>query len=84
MEIFRIKRIFNSVGDPDFLNDSDAFQMLDDFIFRGEYCLLEAKNDGRLYKISVLTFEDIWSRNVFALMHFKYYEGFPDLITLYN
>ena len=46
MEIFRIKRIFNSVGNPDFLNDSDAFQMLDDFIFRGEYCLLEAKNDG--------------------------------------
>ena len=84
MEVFRIKRIFNSVGDPDYLNDSDAMQMLDNFINRGEFCLLEAANDGKVYKISLLTFEDIWSRNLFALMNFEYYEGFPDLITLYN
>jgi len=84
MENFRIRKIYNSVGDPDCLNDDDANQMLFNFIARGEFCLLEATNDGKLYKISLITFEDIWSRNVFALIHKDYYYGFPDLITLYN
>lgn len=84
METFRIKRIFNSFGDPDFLNDEKASEMLDNFIRRGEFCLLEASNDGKVYKISLITFEDIWSRNMFALMNFEYYQRFPDLISLYN
>jgi hypothetical protein len=84
MENFRIRKIFNSFGDPEFLNDEHAEEMLDNFIKRGEFCLLEATNDGKLYKISLITFEDIWSRNVFALKNMDYYNGFPDLITLYN
>lgn len=84
MENFRIRNVFNSFGDPDFLNDDQAEEMLTNFNKRGEFCLLEVTNDGKIYKISLITFEDIWSRNVFALMNFKYYEGFPDLISLCN
>lgn len=84
MENFRIRKIFNSLGDSDFLNDVQAEEMLLNFNKRGEFCLIEATNDGKVYKISLITFEDIWSRNMFALMNFEYYEGFPDLILLYN
>ncbi len=84
MEVFRIKRVFNSVGDPQYLNDYDADQILNNHIESGNFCLLEVARTERLYIISVIVFEDIWSRNVFALKNFEYYEGFPDLITLYN
>lgn len=84
METFRIKRIYNSAGSPDYLNNKDAEETLENFINQGEFCLLEATNDGRIYKISLLTFYNIWSRNVFALMNMEYYKDFPDLITLYN
>jgi len=84
MENFRIKKIFNSFGDPEYLNEAHAEEMLENFNKRGEFCLLETTNDGKVYKISLITFEDIWSRNMFALMNFEYYNGFPDLISLYN
>jgi hypothetical protein len=84
MENFRIRKIYNSVGDPEFLNDEQAEEMLDSFIKRGEFCLLEAISEEKLYTISLITFEDLWSRNVFALMNWEYYIGFPDLVTLYN
>lgn len=84
MEMFRIKRVFNSVGDPEYLNYEDANQMLNNQIESGNFCLLEAAQTERLYIISIIVFEDIWSRNVFALKNFDYYEGFPDLISLYN
>ena len=84
MDKFRIKKVYNSVGDPEYLNDNNAYQMLMSFITGGEFCLLETVNDGKLYKISLITFEDIWSRNVFALKNMDYYDGFIDLITLYN
>lgn len=84
MDNFRIKKIYNSFGDPNFMNDDFAREMWINFNTSGEYCLLEALNTGKLYSISVLTFEDIWSRNVFAMFHFEFYNGSPDLITLYN
>jgi hypothetical protein len=84
MENFRIKKILNSVGDSDFLTDEDAELMSRNFNERGEFCLIEATLEKNVYKISLLTFEDIWSRNVFALINKEYYEGCPDLITLNN
>ena len=84
MENLRIRKIFNSAGITDYLNDEKAFEMLENFNKRGEFCLLETTDNGKIYKISLITFEDIWSRNLFALMYFDYYEGFPDLISLYN
>lgn len=84
MQNFRIKRIYNSVGHSDYMDESDAEKMLDNFIQRGESCLLEVAKTEQLTIFSLITFEDIWSRNVFALMNFDYYEGFPDLISLYN
>lgn len=84
MQTFRIKKIYNSFGSPDYFNDVNAEEILDNFISQGEFCLLEATNDGKIYKVSLLTFYDIWSRNVFALMNMDYYSGFPDLVTLYN
>jgi len=84
MDNFRIKKIFNSAGDPEFLNDFHAVQMLENFNKRGEFCLLEAINEGKIYKISLITFHDIWSKNMFALMNWDIYEGFPELLTLYN
>lgn len=84
MDNFRIRRIFNSIGDSNFLNCNDAEEMLFNHILRGDYCLLEMAEEGNLYIISIITFEDIWSRNVYALKNIDYYGGFPDLITLYN
>lgn len=84
MDNFRIKRIYNSMGDPKFLNNNFAREMWINFNRVGEYCLLEAINTAKLFSISVLTFEDIWSRNVFALFHFENYDGSSDLVTLYN
>jgi hypothetical protein len=84
MGIYLIKRIYNSVGDPNYINNDFAEQWLNNLIKQGEFCLLEVSNSPRLYKMSLITFEDIWSRNVFALLNKDYYDGFPDLITLYN
>ena len=84
MDNFRIRRVFNSIGDPDYLNGDDAEQMLMNHIVSGDFCLLEVAEDKKLFIISLITFEDIWSRNVFALKNMDYYYGFPDLITLYN
>ena len=47
MDNFRIKKVYNSAGDPEYLNNNDADQMLMNFIARGEFCLLEAINDGK-------------------------------------
>lgn len=84
MDNFRIRRVFNSIGDPDYLNEDHAEQMLMNHIVNGDFCLLELAEDKKLFIISLITFEDIWSRNVFALKNMDYYNGFPDLITLYN
>ena len=84
MDSFRIRRIFNSIGDPNFLNSNDAHEMLMNQIVTGNYCLLEMSERNNLFIISIITFEDIWSRNVFALKNMDYYYGFPDLITLFN
>lgn len=84
MSMYRIKCIYNSVSDPEYVNDDFAAQWLNNFISMGEYCLLETLYDGKLYKMSLITFVDIWSRNVFALFNKDYYNGFPDLITIYN
>lgn len=84
METFRIKQIFNSFGDPDFLNAEHAEVLLKNHIANGDYCLLEVSSSNTLYIISLITFEDIWSRNVYALKNMDYYNGFPDLLTIYN
>lgn len=84
MESYRIKQIFNSVGDPDFLNVEQAENMLNNHIANGDFCLLEVASTDFLFIISLITFEDIWSRNVYALNNMDYYNGFPDLLTLYN
>jgi hypothetical protein len=84
METFRIKQIFNSFGDPDFLNAEQAEDLLKNHIANGDFCLLEVASSNTLYIISLITFEDIWSRNVYAIKNMDYYNGFPDLITIYN
>ena len=85
MANYRIKKIYNSIGDPEFLNSNEAEKMLLNFNQRGEFCLMEVSTDrNNLYIISIITFEDYWSRNVFALQNLDYYDGFPDLISLYN
>lgn len=84
MDNFRMRRIYNYIGDSEFLNCNDAEEMLQNHILRGDFCLLEMAKEGKTCIISIITFEDIWSRNVYALKNFDYYCGFPDLIPLYN
>ena len=84
MDSFRIKKIYNSAGVPEYLNSSHAEEILENFNRRGEFCLLEATDNGKIYKMSLITFEDIWSRNMFALMNLRFYKDFPDLLTLKN
>jgi hypothetical protein len=84
LENYRIKNIFNSVGNLDSLNEEQADILLKNHIANGDFCLLELATTDKLYIISLITFEDIWSRNVYALKHLDYYNGFPDLITIYN
>jgi hypothetical protein len=85
MENYRIKRVFNTVGNPDYLNIEQAEKNLNKHISNGELCLLEIASTDSLFIISLITFEDIWSRNVFAIKNMNYnYQGFPDLMTIYN
>lgn len=84
IETFRIKKVYNSFGDPDYLTDSDAENMLREMEGLGEFCLLESAHDGKLNIYSIITFEDIFSRNVFALMNQEYYHDYPYLDTLKN
>lgn len=84
MQRLRIKRIYNSVSAIDYADANDTIELLSEAVARGEYCLVEATGDTKLFKTSLILFEDIWSRNVFAIRNWKYYQGFPDLVTLYN
>jgi hypothetical protein len=84
MQLYRIKRIHNSVTAIDYADISDPADLLADAVLRGEYCLVEASCDEKVYKTSLILFEDIWSRNLFALRNWNYYEGFSDLLTFYN
>ena len=84
MEDFRIKQIFNSVGDFNVLNEEQAEILMKNHIAKGNFCLLEMAKANTLYIISIIIFEDIWSRNIYAIRNLDYYNGFPDLIILYN
>jgi hypothetical protein len=79
-----IKEIFNSITNIDFQDMYQAETILQSHIENGKFCLVEIAAVDNLFFISCITFEDIWSRNVFALKNMDYYHGFPDLITLYN
>lgn len=85
MERYGLKAIYNSYEyfDP-YMNEIHAENMLEDLIYRGEFCLLETRLEGTLFKVSILTFRDIWSRNLFALSNWKHYRKAPDLETIYN
>jgi hypothetical protein len=72
MDNFMKRRINNYIGDPDFLNCYDAEEMLQNHIFRGDFCLLEMAEEWKIYILSVINFEDIWSRNVYSFKNFDY------------
>jgi hypothetical protein len=84
MADFRIKNIFNSYGHIDYLNENNAELMLSNHKKNSSICLIETATKGNLFIISLIIFEDIVSRNIFALKNIEYYDGFPDLISLYN
>lgn len=84
MNICRIKRIYNSITAIDYADTGYPGILLSEALMQGEYCLVEASGDERVFKTSLILFEDIWSRNVYALANWRYYERFPDLLTLYN
>lgn len=81
---YRIKRIYNSVTAADYADTSDSADLLSEAVAQGEYCLVEASDDERIFKTSLILFEDIWSSNLFALKNWTYYAGFPDLLTMNN
>ena len=81
---FRIKEIFNSITHNDFQDMDQAEIILKNRIENNKFCLVEVAATNKLYFISCITFEDVWSRNLFALRNIKYYDLFPDLLTLYN
>jgi hypothetical protein len=84
MADFRIINIFNSFGHIDHLNENDAEALFRNHKKNGSICLIETATKGNLYIISLIIFEDLLSRNVFALQNIKQYDLFPDLLTLYN
>lgn len=48
MDTFRIRRIYNSIGDSNFLNCNDAEEMIHNHILRGDFCLLEMAEEGKM------------------------------------
>lgn len=84
METFRIKKVYNSFGNPEFFSIENAEKMLEELNCQGEFCLMEAACNSKINIFSIITFEDIFSRNVYALMNSEYYNGYPYLETLKN
>lgn len=84
MNNFRIRRVYNSIEEPEYLNNKSAKQFLMNYAESGQFCLLEVVRSAKRCIISIIIFEDIWSRNLFALKNIDYYLDSYDLITLNN
>ena len=84
MENFRIKRIFNSFGDRETLDEEEAKNMLDYHISSGESCLLMTLNKGNVFTISIVIFEDDWSRNLFAMKFEDSVFSLNDFLSICN
>lgn len=85
MEMMRLKAVYNAAGDFDYMNKEFMEVFLRDSIRPGESGLMEiCKKNERLVLMSILVFEDLWSRNIYALKHWKIYDRLSDLISLKN
>ena len=82
MESFRMRKIFNATGTEDYI-DAD---FLESYVF--ECCKFSGIplvdivcDESGMIRLSVIVFEDTWSRNIYAL---KYYETFINCYSYTN
>jgi len=85
MRIMRLRAVYNAAGDIDYMNREVMESIFKDSIRSGESGLIEIKYKGkRLVLLSILVFEDFWSRNIYALSHWEIYKSFSELLSLQN
>jgi len=85
MRFMRLRIIYNAEGDFNYLNREFMENIYLESIQKGEAGLIEVKRKGRRGVIlSILVFEDVWSRNIYALKHREVYDGSPEIISLMN
>jgi len=85
MEMMRLKAVYNAAGESDFMGREYLENFFRENIRSGESGLMEiCRKNKHTILVSILVFEDLWSRNIYALKNWEIYEGFPDLISLLN
>jgi len=85
MESIRLRTVYNAWGDSEFMDDDFINRFYLENIRKGEYGLIEKEmNNKGAAIISLLVFEDIWSRNIYALAHWNLYKDKMFLVDLLN
>jgi hypothetical protein len=85
MEQMRLNKVYNVVSDPDYFDMTFISNICNDAGKRGKCNLVEIVEKGKkLLKASVLVFEDTWSRNMYALMHWNLYESTGQVTDILN
>jgi len=80
----RINRICNTILE----RGTDDYDPMD-FIYsvqegNPDRSIIDAASTGEYTIVSLIVFEDMFSRNIFAIRNKDYYGFHPDLVSLYN
>lgn len=85
MENMRLRAIYNASGIPEYLDEDFVNRFYLENIRNGEYGLVEMISKlNNTNILSLLVFEDTWSRNVYAIRHWKIYKDKMYLVDLMN
>ncbi|HDJ32763.1 MAG TPA: hypothetical protein ENF21_01510 [Bacteroidetes bacterium] len=85
MEAMRLKAVYNSVGEECLMTVDYLRVFFSECVGEGECGLLELRKEGVSQVVaSILVFEDVWSRNMYALRHWEVYEDTAQVVELLN
>ncbi|MGC9472522.1 MAG: hypothetical protein ACP5D1_13400 [Bacteroidales bacterium] len=85
MEAMRLKAVYNSEGEEHLMSVNYLRIFFSECEGEGEWGLLELrKAGGNRVVASILVFEDIWSRNLYALRHWEVYDDTAQVVELLN
>ena len=85
MESFRMRKIFNATGTEEFI-DADFVEsyVFECCKFNGTPLVDIVADDTGIIRLSVVVFEDTWSRNVYAVMHNELFNLQSQIKELFN
>ena len=85
MESLRIFRIYNSFGNPDLITFDFIYTYFENCCGKTRYGLIDVADRGKtMRKVSIIVFDDAWSRNIYALTNWEYSSDSFELLELYN